>query len=180
MKPKKIEIMPYGFSISFKLVTKDYNKKIKKANLLELKKIVVALSGPITNFLIIIVSIMCNNDFKIKSLIIYSNLAIALFNLLPIYPLDGGRVLKGVLHIIFGGRISRIHTNRISNVVMIIITSIGSIAIYYFENIAIFIIIIILWSLRIKENKKFKMILNAYNLIKGGEDYECLTQQQNF
>lgn len=42
MKPEKLEIMPYGVSISFKLQPKDYNRKIKKGNQLELKKIIVA------------------------------------------------------------------------------------------------------------------------------------------
>ena len=32
MKPEKIELMPYGISISFKLKPKDYNNKILKAN----------------------------------------------------------------------------------------------------------------------------------------------------
>ena len=176
MKPKRIEIMPYGFSISFKLQTKDYNKKIKRANLLEIKKIIVAASGPITNVLIIIASLMYNNSV-FKSLVVYSNLVIILFNILPIYPLDGGRILKGLLHILYGGEKSNIIINRISNIVMIIITAFGSIAVYYYENIAIFIIILFLWSLRIKENKRFKMIINAYRIIKGGDDYECLDQQ---
>ena len=39
MKPEKIELMPYGISISFKLKPKDYNKKILKANLLDDKAI---------------------------------------------------------------------------------------------------------------------------------------------
>lgn len=38
----------------------------------------------------------------IYQVVIYANLLIALFNLIPIYPMDGGRVLKEVLHIIFG------------------------------------------------------------------------------
>ena len=38
LKPEKIEIMPFGLSVAFKLNTRDYNKKIKNANLLELKK----------------------------------------------------------------------------------------------------------------------------------------------
>lgn len=42
MKPEKLEIMPYGVAISFKLQPKDYNRKIKKGNQLELKKIIVA------------------------------------------------------------------------------------------------------------------------------------------
>lgn len=32
MKPAKLEIMPYGVAVSFKLTTKDYNKKIKNQN----------------------------------------------------------------------------------------------------------------------------------------------------
>ena len=31
---------------------------------------------------------------------VYSNILILLFNLLPIYPLDGGRILKYILHIV--------------------------------------------------------------------------------
>lgn len=42
MRPEKMEIMPYGVSIAFKLKPKDYNKKIRKGNFLELKKIIVA------------------------------------------------------------------------------------------------------------------------------------------
>ena len=179
MKPKNIELMPYGFSISFKLQTYDYNKKIIKGNLLEIKKIIVAVSGPVTNLLIIILSLILDNNSYSKNLIVYSNLAILLFNILPIYPLDGGRILKGIIHILFGTELSNIIINKISNAVMIIITALGSIAIYYYENIAIFIIIIFLWSLRIKENKRFKMIINAYKIIKGGDDYECLNQQLN-
>ncbi len=30
MKPERMEIKPYGVSISFKLFSKDYNQKIKK------------------------------------------------------------------------------------------------------------------------------------------------------
>ena len=32
MKPEKIELMPFGVSIAFKIEPNDYNKKIKKEN----------------------------------------------------------------------------------------------------------------------------------------------------
>ena len=54
MKPEKMEIKPYGISISFKILYDDYNKKIKQGNLLEIKKIIVALAGPITNAIIVL------------------------------------------------------------------------------------------------------------------------------
>ena len=47
MKPQKMEIMPYGISISFKLMPEDYNRKIKNGNQFELKKIIVAISRSI-------------------------------------------------------------------------------------------------------------------------------------
>ena len=49
MKPEKIELKLFGLSVSFKISIDEYNKKIKKANMLEVKKIIVALAGPITN-----------------------------------------------------------------------------------------------------------------------------------
>ena len=42
MKPEKIDIMPFGVSISFKIDLKEYNKKIKMGNKFEIKKIIVA------------------------------------------------------------------------------------------------------------------------------------------
>ena len=162
MKPTKIELMPFGLSVSFKLHINDYNKKIFKANLLELKKIIVAMSGPIVNLLIVLIIGLIDMNFEKKDIVIYSNLLIMLFNLLPIYPLDGGRILKSIIHIFCGGKCARILTNKIANYLMVIITAIGSVSIYYFKNIAIFIIIIFLWRLVIIENKKFAIIINAY------------------
>ena len=47
MRPEKMEIVPYGVSISFKITPKDYNNKIKNGNRFELKKILVAISRTI-------------------------------------------------------------------------------------------------------------------------------------
>ena len=55
MKPEKIEIKVFGVSISFDVKKEDYNIKIKKGNLLEVKKIFVALAGPLTNVFIMII-----------------------------------------------------------------------------------------------------------------------------
>ena len=88
MKPEKIEIMPFGVSISFKINPKEYNIKIKKANKLEIKKIIVALAGPLTNFLIILIAGNLKIDIFKSLIIIYTNFLIMIFNLLPIYPLD--------------------------------------------------------------------------------------------
>ncbi len=158
LKPKSLKIMPLGISVEFSVIYKDYNKKIKKANIIALKKIILALAGPITNIIIIAITIILKDNIKetIYNKIIYANLLIAIFNLIPIYPLDGARALKSLIHIIKGGKKSIEYTNIISNICIIIITMIASVGIYYYKNIAIILIIAYLWTLTIVENKKYK------------------------
>ena len=107
MKPEKVELKPYGVSISFFITSKDYNKKIKKSNLLEIKKILVALAGPLTNLIIIFIAINSKINVFSNLIILYSNLLLLIFNLIPIYPLDGRKNFKGNFICIFWKKKSR-------------------------------------------------------------------------
>lgn len=162
MKPDKLELMPYGLKVSFKVLPKDLNKKIKKGTLLEVKKILVALGGPIVSLILAIMFFYIEPPIVTKTDCIYSNILILFFNLMPIYPLDGGRIIKGILHIKYGNIASKKMINEISNISMILITFIYSIAVYYFKNIAYFLICIILWLITIQENKKFRLNMKIY------------------
>lgn len=165
MKPEKIELLPYGVSISFRLTPKDYNKKIKCGNQLELKKILVALAGPITNAIVIALILYMKEDVFSTFIVLYSNLLLILFNLLPIYPLDGGRMIKGILHIFLGKMKADKYTNRISFVVLMMVTFAASIAVYKFENIAIFLMVLFLWGLFIREDKIYEKRSKIYGLL---------------
>ena len=166
MQPEKLELMPFGVAISFKIKPEEYNKKIKKGNQLEIKKILVALAGPITNFIVIVIILNLNIELFKALTIIYTNFLIVIFNLLPIYPLDGGRILKGILHINFGIQKSEFYTNIISKITVTIITILSSVLILYIHNIAIALIDMYLWYLVIKEDiiyKKREKILENIN-----------------
>ncbi len=176
-RPNKIEINPFGVSIGFKVNLKDYNKKIKKANIIEEKKIFVAMAGPIVNLLIIFIANSLNINIYEKIMIIYSNLLLILFNILPILPLDGGRILKGILHINFGKDKAEKYTCNISFVLLIILTAISSIVILYFKNIAIFLAIIFLWILYMKEEKVYQNRKKIYELIRKENKKEFMGEE---
>ncbi len=169
MQPDKMEIRPFGVSIDFNIKKKDYTIKIKKGNLLELKKIWIALAGPVMNVFIIFI-LFIPNIFNInendKMLIIFSNVTLILFNILPIYPLDGGRVLKGIIYLYKGKYKSEESINSISYITLIILTAISSIAILYLKNIAIFLVIMFLWGLQIKENRVYENKKKLYAIAK--------------
>ena len=154
-KPNKLEIMPYGLSVGFNIKCEDYNRKIKKANMLAVKRLIIAAAGPLTNLIIIVMNLLFNIDFLgiQREIIIYSNILIGLFNLIPIYPLDGGRILKEIIHIICGLEKSYRYTNLVSRVTVCLFTFICSIAIIYIRNIGVVIILSYLWYLAIIENK---------------------------
>lgn len=155
MKIEKIEIMPLGLSVSFKVNIDDYNKKIKKGSILQLKKIAIAAAGPFMNFIMLLIVLYTKIDLKLVSneIIAYANILIMLFNLLPIYPLDGGRILKELIHICEGSIKSKRYIRRISKLIIILITMIASIGIMYLKNIAVFFIVIYLWIVVLKENR---------------------------
>lgn len=160
-KVEKMEILPLGSCITFKNTVEEYNKKVFKGNMGNVKNIIVALAGPCTN--IIIASILYKMNISIIN--IYINLLIAFFNLLPIYPLDGGRVIKEIVHLNLGKKKAWNVTNIISNITMFIITIASSFMIYILKNIAIFFIVIYLWLMMIKENKRYNEMKKFYRVI---------------
>lgn len=171
LKPESFNITPFGLQISFKADIDLYNTKVKKGTKLCIKRMLLALAGPATNFIIVLVLVALNNagitanNILLGETAIYANILIGIFNLIPIYPLDGGRILKEIINIRSGIKKSYYYINKISNITMICLMFISSILLLYIHNIAIVIILAYLGYLVIKQNRIYKIKSKLINAI---------------
>ena len=159
LKPKKMTIMPFGISIVF--------EEYCEAKIINIKKMIIAIAGPLTNIAIAIVFFLLKKEGTEN--IIYANIIIALFNLLPIYPLDGGRILKSALKMKMNSRESDKIIYGVTNISLIVLTIIGSIVTLSIKNIAFAVILAYLWSLIIKENRRYELKERIYRILEGNK-----------
>ena len=162
----KFKIMPLGFSIFLQTNIEDYNKKIKKGNMYVLKNLIISMAGPITNIIIFLVTFFLPIESMLKEKIIYINAIIAMFNLIPMYPLDGSKILQNALKLFCKNKESYKYTNIVANATLIVFTIFCSIFILYAKNIAIVAILIYLWYINIKENERNKIKVQILEKIK--------------
>ena len=157
-KPKTLALNPLGVSIEF------YNYDENKKNNC-IKRIFTYFAGPISNFVFCFIFCFINIDMEKKTQIIYTNLLIGSFNLIPILPLDGGKILKEFLKLFYNSKIASIFMIYFSKSILIAITLIYSIAIFYMKNIVIFLLIVYLWYLYIIEEKRERLIIRVFEII---------------
>ena len=156
LKIKKIMFNQLGVCLEF--IGYRENKKT-------IKRIIINLSGPLFNLIFAIIISYLNIEYKLKVDLFYTNLLLGIFNLLPIIPLDGGKVLNEILSIKFGYKNANIYSINISKILLIFISLSYSILIFKIKNVFLFFIIIYLWYLQIIEEKKLRTLIRVYNII---------------
>lgn len=157
-KPKALRVNPLGVSIEF--YNYDENNKINRW-----KRIFTYLSGPMINFIFSIIFCFIEMEFTLKTTIIYTNILIGLFNLIPILPLDGGKILKEILRMFYNPKVASIFMIYTTKIILIIITLAYSIAIFRIKNIVIFFLIVYLWYLYIIEERKERLTIRVYEVL---------------
>ena len=144
---KYIYIYPLGGISKFNMLLNDYIWK----------ELLILLAGPLTqNIAYIILINIFNRD---REVILIYHLSILIFNLLPIYPLDGGRIVNLLFNIFIPYKKSLQLIIKISYITTLIIFIIQ-------KNITINIIIMLLFLLILihKEENKINFIYNKFLL----------------
>ena len=148
-----IKIQPFGVG----LMLKDSSVSCKH-------EILIAIAGPVVNVLLIIAGVFflkAKNDFS--SVFFVTNIYMLCINLLPVLPLDGGRVLSATLRMEFdetqSGKIVRV----VSVVCVAIIMALGVVCFFRSEsNISLFIVALFLLDNIRQNSDKSHNITNVF------------------
>lgn len=124
-----------------------------------LKKFFVILMGPFLNLVVSLFFVIWDMDFIYKNESIYVNFLLFAFNFLPIIPLDGGNLLLYILNLRYDFEKSFKIVSLISKFSLSILSLTYSLAIFVIKNVQIFLLIIYLWYIFIKEENNFELYI---------------------
>jgi len=143
----KINIYPFG---GYTIFESDINMPLKAEFMIFLGGILFQ-----TIFFIITKQVL-NNSSYVYELIESYNSSILIFNLIPILPLDGGKLINILLNKIFSFKKSHIFTIYLSYMFVLVLL------INSFKNINLLLMLFLLLILLIKEHKRHRLIFNMF------------------
>ena len=136
----ELNLMPVGISAI-------YSDKISAK-----KEVIISMAGPIMSLILAIYS------KDLKRTIIYSNIVVAFFNLIPIYPLDGGRIQKNYFIHKYRYKKGIKISQMVSDLFLIILFVLSIILIIYFKNYYLLFLNLYIYNLSKKEMKKERIL----------------------
>ena len=129
-KLNKITLMPFGA-----IVQGNFDKPYIKDDL------IISLAGPITNLLIAVLFVaswwVYPISYPYTQVVVQANLSMALVNLLPALPLDGGRILFSFLRLRFAKNTANIICKILGVILSCILLTMFIISIFSTPNISL-------------------------------------------
>lgn len=128
-----------------------------------LKKILFYISGPLINFLI--AYFFSNYSIKIT----YINVALGIFNLFPILPLDGGNIILEILKVLIGRYRASEVMICFSKCFLFLVSIIYAAILVKVKNLYLVVLILYVWRLYFLEEEKWGLYKKARNCLKNIE-----------
>lgn len=133
-------------------------------------EILIALSGPLFNFFVVAVFFILPFESEFISMVIELNLLIGLFNIVPVLPLDGGRIFRSLLVLCFGFENGTKYALKLARVIAISAAVIAVVfLIYNKSNLWLLLVSFFIYGALIREEKQY-----IYNFL------EYLTCKKDF
>ena len=117
--------------------------------------LVISFAGPLANFLIAALLLLIDIIIPVSflKLLILINIAMGVFNLIPIYPMDGGRILNAILSTVVNenkAKLLSLNLGLCFNLVLF------AMCIFFIQNLGLLFINIVLFFMIIKERIQLK------------------------
>ena len=157
---KNIKLIPFGICLN-----------MNSCDLVPKDEIKIALAGPIMNFAMVLLSLslwwLFPYTYNYTCFFCYCNVITGLFNLIPAFPLDGGRVLLSVLKQKTTNNKNAIKFCKAINIVIIfVLLGLFILSCFYAINLTFLFVILCLLSGVIDSNKVGKYTLINYGVLK--------------
>ena len=148
LKTDRIVFYPYGVNLKLK------NKFVHSIA----DEIILYMAGPLVNCILALVSLMLYEIYRLPELqVMYAgNIMLFVSNMLPVYPLDGGVILKKILAYFIGNRAAARIMTVISAVITAAMAAVGIYAVYITEfNFSIMLLTAFLFCSIFTQKEKY-------------------------